>query len=85
MRGRSQRGERRYPGNVRRWVNIAAEDDYISHDQTVENDFAEMVELKLTQIEDVRMFNLAVRGGTSNPHHSCGYLISPELADVSHG
>lgn len=83
LKGAGLNGERRYPSNVRRWVNIAAEDDYISHDQVVANDFKEMLETGLVDsIEDRRVFNLAVRNGHSNPHHGPGYLVHPQVAEI---
>ena len=33
-------------------------------------------------IKDKRIYNLAVRDGESNPHHSVGYLIHPAMADA---
>lgn len=96
LKGSRNRDQRRFPTNVRRWVNLAAEDDYISHDQTVANDFSEMVtrsvdsqgrtRFRKTKITDIRMYNLARRGlidggdGKNNPHHGTGYLISPAMA-----
>lgn len=86
LKGARASGARRYPSNLRRWVNLAAEDDFICHDQNVANDYAEMCDHGLVdEIQDVRIFNLAVRDGFSNPHHGVGYLIHPEMADVLAG
>ena len=83
LKGAGLGPKRRYPSNIRRWINIAAEDDFISHDQTVKNDFREMREAELVDsIEDVRVFNLAVRHGRSNPHHGPGYLVHPKVAEI---
>lgn len=72
-----------YPKNVRRWLNIAAEDDYIAHDQRVASDFKMMKKLGFVEsITDKRIYNLALRGGKSNPHHGTGYLIHPAVADA---
>ena len=81
LNGSGARGDRRYPGNIRRWVNISAEDDYISHDQKVRNDYRPMLKL-VKSIEDIRIYNLSVRDGKSNPHSSGGYLIHPEVANL---
>jgi hypothetical protein len=85
LKGASLEGDRRYPANINRWINIAAEDDYISHDSEVANDFKEMRKLKLIKsIEDRFIYNLAVRRNlttgeeVSNPHNELGYLIHPE-------
>ena len=73
----------RYPDNIVRWVNVAAEDDYISHDGKVADDYSAMKKLGLIEsITDKRIYNLAVRNGKSNPHHGAGYLIDPDVAGV---
>ena len=73
----------RYPTNVVDWLNIAAEDDYISHDQKVAGDFKATKKLGyVNSITDKRVYNLAVRRGKSNPHHGVGYLIHPTVADA---
>ena len=86
LKGANARGARRYPSNIKRRVNIAAEDDYIAHDERIENDYRAMVRYGLIDsIEDHRIYNLAVRHGKSNPHHGVGYLIHPVVADTVNG
>ena len=76
-------GPRRYPANIRRWVNFAAEDDYISHDSKVANDFKRMKKYGLIdKIVDRHIYNLSLRKGKSNPHHSGGYLIHPKVTSA---
>ncbi len=71
---------RRYPANVRAWINVAAVGDYVSHDLSVRDDYRAMLELGLIEsIEDHRIYNLAVRHGRSNPHHGPGYLVHPTV------
>ena len=83
LKGMQVHGERRYPSNIGRWINIAAEDDFIAHDENVADDFRHMTDWRLVDsIEDYRIYNLAVRNGKSNPHHGAGYLIHPVLSDV---
>ena len=98
VKGAGNRDIRRYPTNVNRWVNLAAEDDYISHDQGVANDYTNMVtahrsgsngrlRTRKTKIKDIRCYNLAVRGyawddPASNPHHGAGYLLVPEMSKL---
>lgn len=78
LKGSRADGARRYPGNIRRWVNVAAEDDYISHDSEVANDFRPMIDHEQVEaISDQRIYNLALRDGRSNPHHGAGYLVHP--------
>jgi len=81
LNGANASGDRRYPNNVTTWVNVAAEDDYICHDQTLSDDYAEMKDLKLVEsIGDERVYNLAVREGASNPHNELGYLVLPTVS-----
>ncbi|MFH1921395.1 MAG: hypothetical protein ABIP48_16140, partial [Planctomycetota bacterium] len=83
LKGANHAQADRYPTNVVDWLNIAAEDDYISHDQKVAGDFKAMKKLGyVNSITDKRVCNLAVRGGKSNPHHGVGYLIHPRVADA---
>jgi hypothetical protein len=83
LNGANANGDRRYPNNVSNWVNVAAEDDYICHDQTLSDDYVEMKDLKLIKsIDDERVYNLAVREGASNPHNELGYLVLPTVSAV---
>ena len=83
LKGAGVSGSRRYPTNIRRWVNVAAEDDYIAHDEKVRNDFKGMLKHDLVEsIRDHRIYNLAVRNGKSNPHHGAGYLIHPKVTNL---
>lgn len=76
-------GPRKYPTNIRRWVNIAAHDDYISHDQKIANDYTRMKRYGLIDsIKDHRISNLSLRNGKSNPHHSGGYLLAPRTTST---
>jgi len=60
----------RFPRSiVRDWVNIAAYDDFISHDHDMANDFEEMLDYcYVNSITDKRMYNCWVHHGISNPH-----------------
>lgn len=81
--GAKKKGAERYPSNVVSWHNIAAEDDFVSHDNTLANDFKEMLKQKqVSFIRDHRIYNLAVRYGKSNPHSSLGYLIHPRTTQI---
>ena len=73
----------RYPNCLLNWFNFAAEDDFTCHDETVANDFHEMLDQHLiSRILDQRIYNLTVRFGRSNPHSSIGYLLHPRVAKV---
>ncbi len=72
-----------FPTNLVQWHNLSAEDDYVCHDKAVGNDFSAMLDRRLIgDIRDHAIYNLAVRYGRSNPHHSAGYLAHPRMADL---
>ena len=76
LKGSNATGFRRYPSLIRTWHNFAAEDDYVSHDETLADDYRKLVrDGFIESIADHRIYNLALRHGTSNPHHGAGYLI----------
>jgi len=80
LKGASLSGARKYPNIVRRWLNFSAEDDFISHDEAVKNDYKDMLRAQLVEeIRDEDVYNLAVRNGRSNPHSSAGYLLHPKV------
>ena len=80
LKGARAKGARRYPGNIKRWENVAAEDDFISHDSRIRNDYKRMRKHQLIEnVNDQEIYNLAVRDGKSNPHHGAGYLIHPKV------
>ena len=81
LKGAGATKERRYPANIKTWLNVASEDDYISHDQKIAGDFRSMKKYKLIKsLSDQRIYNLSYPGEKSNPHHSSGYLIHPAVA-----
>jgi hypothetical protein len=72
-----------YPDLINNWLNVAAEDDFVCHDETMENDYRAMLEHKLvSRIRDFRIYNLAESFGRSNPHSALGYLIHPRMARI---
>ena len=72
-----------FPTNVITWSNVAAEDDYTCHDNTLADDFKKMMDRRLVSaVHDYRIYNLAVRYGRSNPHSSVGYYIHPRVAKI---
>ena len=81
--GAQSKGRGRYPANVLAWHNVAAEDDYMCHDNTLRDDYSEMLKLRIvSSIRDYRIYNLAVRYGKSNPHSSLGYLVHPRVTKI---
>lgn len=72
-----------YPKNVISWHNVAAEDDYTCHDNTLADDFKKMLEQRVVStVQDYRVYNLAARYGKSNPHSSVGYYIHPRVSKI---
>ncbi|MCZ6854601.1 MAG: hypothetical protein O7G86_11845 [Gammaproteobacteria bacterium] len=83
LAGSTAEGDEKFPNNLISWSNVAAEDDYTCHDETVANDFRGMLNGRLiSRITDYRIYNLAVRYGRSNPHNALGYLIHPRVAKL---
>lgn len=83
LSGAKERGRRRYPANVVSWHNVAAEDDWLCHDNTLADDFKPMLKQRqLSTLRDYRIYNLAVRYGRSDPHCALGYLIHPRVAQL---
>ena len=81
--GAREKGVARYPSNVVSWHNLSAEDDFVSHDNTLADDFRQMLQQKQAScIRDYRVYNLCVRYGKSNPHSSLGYLVHPRTAQI---
>jgi hypothetical protein len=88
LRGKEGSGALRYPHNIRRWVNLSAEDDYVSHDRVLKDDFHEMYKEGLLEepIVDIHpLYNLTVHDEVSVPHAATGYLLHPAFIDVLHG
>lgn len=81
-------GSHRYPHNIKRWVNISAEDDFVSHDSRLMDDYKAMQKYNLLEapVRDIYpIYNLAIRNGRAKPHTSLGYLIHPEFSEVLWG
>jgi hypothetical protein len=80
LHGASAEPSARHPNNVLAWLNFAAEDDYICHDDRLADDYAGMLDGRLvSRLDDARIYNLAVRYGRSNPHNALGYLAHPRV------
>lgn len=83
LRGAKEKRAARFPTNVISWYNVAAEDDYMCHDNTLADDFKMMMDQRLVSaVHDYHVYNLAVRYGKSNPHSSIGYYIHPRVAKI---
>jgi hypothetical protein len=81
--GAKEKSIAKFPVNVISWHNVSAEDDYMSHDNTLADDFKDMMKQRIVSaVHDYRIFNLAVRYGKSNPHSSLGYYIHPRVSKI---
>ena len=81
--GAREKSLAKFPVNVIAWHNVAAEDDYMCHDNTLADDFKMMMKGRIiSSVHDYRIFNLAVRYGKSNPHSSLGYYIHPRVSKI---
>lgn len=72
--------DRRYPGNIRRWINIASVGDLTALDQGIEDDFHPMLERGHSLVihdEYEGVYNYFRNEEGLNVHRSYGYLVNP--------
>jgi hypothetical protein len=83
LKGFRKHGVERFPGNIRRWINIAAIGELTAIDTTLNNDFGEMIRLGLVEdIEDLETYNYYCMNGVLNVHAEYGYLVNEVAANV---
>ena len=84
VKGAKEVGARRYPHNIRRWVNMTARGDTTALQPRVKPLYREMLDLELIDsIEDFVEFDNFFRGSLGlNPHEAYGYLAQPLLAEI---
>ena len=83
LKGAAESGPRRYPGNIRRWHNLAAVGDLTALDPELRNDFGPMLELELLEeIEDGELFSWFRLDGQLNVHSEYGYLVHEATARI---
>ena len=81
LKGSRKEGIERYPGNIRRWTNIAAIGELTAIDMALKNDFAEMIRFGLVEdIEDLETYNYYHMNGVLNVHTEYGYLVNEVTA-----
>ncbi|MCI0517960.1 MAG: hypothetical protein L0Y45_09025 [Woeseiaceae bacterium] len=81
--GQRSPGRDRYPGNVRRWINIAAVGELTAIDMQLADDFAPMLQYGLLEsIEDHAVYNWYRSDGVLNVHAEYGYLVNEATASA---
>jgi hypothetical protein len=79
--GESIGNDRRYPDNIRRWINIAAMGELTAIDPQLANDYAPMLKHGLVEdIQDLEFYNSYREDGHLNVHAEYGYLIGEATA-----
>ncbi|MDH4125610.1 MAG: hypothetical protein OEW64_08160 [Gammaproteobacteria bacterium] len=83
IKGHDAIGPVRYPGNIQRWINLAAIGDLTTIDPTLRNDFGAMLDYKLVEcIDDRPVCNWFRLDGELNPHSEFGYLVNEVTANI---
>ena len=83
--GAEHHGRRRYPTNIRRWVNVSAVGDLTALDRVFCDDYREMLDLGLVEaIEDHAkgIYNFFRNEQGLNCHRSYGYLVNPAVGKI---
>lgn len=83
--GSREKGRRRYPVNIRRWINVTSVGDLLAVDPKLRSDFDEMIRLGL--IEEIRdypgpVYNFFRSDEGLNVHRSYGYLVNPAVGRI---
>jgi hypothetical protein len=80
--GAHESGRRRYPTNIRHWINLAATGEMTALDRSIADDWAEMRNLGLvSSISDDMQLQTYFRGADGLNLHKCyGYMINPVVA-----
>ena len=83
LKGFRSQGAERFPGNIRRWSNVAAVGELTAIDMTLRNDFGDMLDLGLVDyIEDYPCWNYYHMHGVLNVHTEYGYLVNEVTATI---
>ena len=85
LQGTHEIGSRRYPHNIRHWINIASQGDLTALDPTLRDDYQGMLELGvIDSITDHNggIFNYFRNDRGLNVHRSYGYLVNPRMGEV---
>ena len=85
LKGNEYSGNKKYPTNIRNWVNISSEGDVTALDRIFSDDFSEMLKLEIVEsIEDhcEGIYNFFHNDKGLNCHRSYGYLVNPAVGKV---
>jgi len=85
LMGNKYKGKKKYPTNIRNWVNISSEGDVTALDRIFSDDFSEMRKLEIIEsIEDhcEGIYNFFHNEKGLNCHRSYGYLVNPAVGKV---
>lgn len=85
LMGNTYKGKKKYPTNIRNWINISSEGDVTALDRIFSDDFKEMLELNIIgSIEDhcEGIYNFFHNDKGLNCHRSYGYLVNPAVGKV---
>lgn len=85
LMGNQYSGEKKYPANIKNWINISAEGDITALDRIFADDYAEMTELGI--IDNISdhcegIYNFYRDEAGLNTHRSYGYLVNPAVGKV---
>ena len=80
LKGSGDSGRRKYPSNIRRWLNVAAVGELTAIDHRFARDFAPMQKYGLVEsIEDRRIYSHYRQNGVLAVHNEYGYLLADEV------
>jgi hypothetical protein len=85
LRGNDQEGERMFPTNIKRWVNISSVGDITALDREFRRDFSRMMEYGIIDsIEDhsEAIYNFFRSDAGLNVHRSYGYVVNPAVGYI---
>ncbi len=85
LMGNNQTGKKKYPTNIRHWVNISSVGDITALDRVFADDFEPMLSLGI--IETIKdhcdgIYNFYRNEKGLNCHRSYGYLVNPAVGKV---
>jgi len=85
LMGNKEKDKRRYPDNIRHWVNMSSVGDIMALDRKFRDDFSHMLEYGIVDsIEDhsEAIYNFFRNDRGLNVHRSYGYLVNPAVGYI---